>query len=104
MTFYLSGAAAYCIFLLYQMFSDQECSNFGDRTSWTVIAIASIFWPLVIPLSVREKRAKAEAKAKLEAMPKPLNFGADTQHIKIIKQIEEPPIKSTPQLNPANNS
>jgi hypothetical protein len=103
MTFYLSGAGAYCIFLLYQMFNDQECSKL-DRTSWLVIAIASIFWPLVIPLSVREKRAKAEARAKLAAMPKPLNFGAEARHIKIVKQVEEPETRSTPQLNPAINS
>jgi hypothetical protein len=91
MTFYLSGASAYCIFLLYQMFSDQECSK-RDRTSWLVIALASIFWPLVIPLSVKEKRGKAKAKDKLAAIPKPLDFGAEARHIKIVKQVEEPKI------------
>ncbi len=87
MTFYLAGAGVYCVFLLYRMFSDRECSK-TDRTSWVVIAIASIFWVIVIPISIMEIQAKTKVKAQLDAIPKPINFGAGAQHIKTIKQIK----------------
>ncbi len=102
MTFYLSGAGAYCFFLLYRMFSDRECSK-TDRASWIVIAIASLFWIVVIPISILEIRAKAKAKAQLDALAKPMNFGADARHIKVVQQVEEePPETITPQLHPGN--
>lgn len=53
MTFYLIGAGAYCAFLTYMMFQDQECSN-SDLGSWLVIAIASLLWMIVIPISILE--------------------------------------------------
>lgn len=102
MTFYLSGAGAYCFFLLYRMFSDRECSK-TDRADWIVIAIASLFWVIVIPISILEIRAKARAKEQLDALAKPMNFGADTRHIKVVQQVEEePPETITHQLHPGN--
>lgn len=88
MTFYLSGAGAYCFFLLYKMFSDRECSK-TDRASWIVIAIASLFWVVVIPVSILELRAKAQAKAQLDTVAKPMNFGTQARHIKTIHQVAE---------------
>ena len=102
MTFYLSGSVAYCAFLLYKMFEDRECSK-TDRASWMVIAIASLFWVFVVPLSIVEIRTKAKAKARLEAIPKPMNFGADARQIKTIQQVEETESNTTPQLKPGNS-
>lgn len=103
MTFYLSGAGAYGIFLLYRMFSDTECSK-TDRASWMVIAIASLFWVIVIPISILEIQSKAQAKAKLDTIAKPLNFGTEVRHIKTIQQVAEKPSENnSPQLNPGNS-
>ena len=102
MTFYLSGVGAYCVFLLYKMFSDRECSK-RDRVSWIVIAIASVFWVIVIPLSIIEIQAKAKAKAQLDAIPKPMNFGAEARHIKTVQHLEEAAENITPHLNPGNS-
>lgn len=88
MTFYLSGVGAYCLFLIFRMFSDQECSK-TDRVSWMVIVVASLFWIIVIPLSILELQSKAKVKAKLDALPKPMNFGAEAAHIKTVQHIEE---------------
>lgn len=53
MTFYLIGAGTYCAFLTYMMLQDQECSSF-DFGSWLVIAIATLLWMIVIPVSILE--------------------------------------------------
>jgi len=63
MTFYLSGTVAYCLFLLLAKFSDRECSK-TDPISWLVIAIASSFWIVVIPISLLEIMGKSKAKSK----------------------------------------
>ena len=65
MTFYFSGAAAYSIFLISKMFQDRECSK-TDPLSWLIIATASLLWILVIPISLLEIKAKAQAKAEAE--------------------------------------
>lgn len=102
MIFYLSGAGAYGIFLLYRMLNDAECSK-SDRASWIVIAIASLFWVIVIPISILELQSKAKAKAELDAVAKPLNFGTQTRYIKTIQQVNEGSSENTkPQLNPGN--
>ena len=67
MTFYLSGAGAYCAFLLFKKFSDKECSK-TDPVSWAVIAIAATFWIVVIPLSAVELRTKAKQQAQLNSV------------------------------------
>lgn len=67
MTLYLSGASAYCAFLLFTKFSDQECSK-TDPASWIVVALASALWIVVIPISLMEIRAKAQAKVQQEAI------------------------------------
>ena len=103
MTFYLSGAGAYCFFLLCRMFGDEECSK-TDRASWIVIAIASLFWIIVIPISILEIQTKAKTKARLDAVAKPVNFGADARQIKTIQQVrDEPSDNVTPKLNPHNS-
>ena len=64
MTFYLSGTVAYGLFLLLCKFSDRECSK-TDLVSWLVIAIASTFWIVVIPISLLEVRSKSKARSRL---------------------------------------
>lgn len=103
MTFYLSSAGAYCFFLLFKMFSDAECDK-SDRAAWIVIAIASLFWVVVIPISVLEMRAKAKAKAHLDEIAKPINFGAEARHIKTVRQItDEAEDNHLPQFKPGIN-
>ena len=65
MAFYLIGAGAYCAVLISMMIKDQKCSNF-DLGSWIVIAIASLLWIIVIPVSILEKfgKDKAEQESK----------------------------------------
>lgn len=65
MAFYFSGAIAYGTFLAYRMSQDSECSK-TDLTSWTIIAIASLFWIVVIPISVVELKTKAQANNQKE--------------------------------------
>ena len=65
MTFYLSGVVAYCVFLLFAMFSDRECSK-TDPTSWMVIAIASLLWVIFIPISILETVCKKKIKKTIE--------------------------------------
>lgn len=81
MTFYLSGVGAYCAFLLFSKFSDQECSK-TDPTSWLVVAIASMFWIVVIPISLMEIRSKAKEKQRVEALNSTLNSEASDQQLK----------------------
>lgn len=69
MTFYLSGAGAYGIFLIYRMFGDPKCSK-TDPTSWMVITIGSLFWLVVIPISLLELRSKFLAKNQLNTVAK----------------------------------
>jgi len=85
------------------MFSDRECSK-TDRASWIVIALASMFWVVVIPISILEIQAKAKAKAQLDAVAKPMNFGTDARYIKTVQQvIDEPEENTSPKLNPGNS-
>ena len=65
MTFYLSGAGAYCAFLLFSKFSDKECSK-TEPASWLVVAIASALWIIVIPISLIEIQTKAKDRQQLE--------------------------------------
>ena len=80
MTFYLSGAGAYCAFLLFKKFSDRECSK-TDPASWLVIAIASTFWIAVIPLSVLEIRAKAKRQSQLDDLLNSSNYGSSLESV-----------------------
>jgi hypothetical protein len=66
MTFYFCSAASYSVFLIYRMFQDQECSK-TDFFSWLIIAIASLLWIVVIPISILELQAKAKAKTTSRA-------------------------------------
>ena len=99
MTLYLSGASAYCAFLLFSKFSDQECSK-TDPTSWLVIAIASIFWVIVVPISLMEIRSKAKSKEQLEEMTKPRNSEMIAQRIDSAEQSNEFDSNTLIQLNP----
>ena len=68
MILYLSGTVAYCLFLLTSKFSDKECSK-TDPISWLVIAIASSFWIVVLPISLIELINKSKAKLKSKKTP-----------------------------------
>ena len=57
MIFYFSVAGIYGSFLIYKMLWDQNCSH-SDLASWIVIAIATLFWIVVIPVSILEIFAK----------------------------------------------
>lgn len=70
MTFYLSGAGAYCLFLLFSKFSDRECSK-TDLRSWLVLIVASTLWMIVFPISLIELTAKTKNKRSQ-------NFDAET--------------------------
>lgn len=99
MTLYLSGAGAYCAFLLFSKFSDQECSK-TDPASWLVVAIASTFWIIVIPISLMEIRTKTKAKEELAAMTNSGNSQVITQRTEQITQREEFDTNTLGQLNP----
>lgn len=99
MTLYLSGAGAYCAFLLFSQFSDQECSK-TDPASWLVIAIASILWVIVIPVSLIEIRSKAKSKEQLEEMTKSRNSEAIAQRMDSAGQSNEFDSNTLVQLNP----
>ena len=60
---YLSGTIAYGLFLLLSKFNDRKCSK-TDPISWLVIAIASSFWIIVIPISLLEIKSKSKAKSQ----------------------------------------
>ena len=66
MAFYLSGVGIYGVFLLLVKFSDKECSKI-DFASWLVLAIASILWIVVVPISSIEIATKLKQKALLDA-------------------------------------
>ncbi len=82
MTLYLSGAGAYCTFLLCCKFMDRECSK-TDPTSWIVVAIASALWLVVIPISLIEIRTKARV-AKLDSRSKLVNSVTNQQQIETV--------------------
>lgn len=88
MTLYLSGAGAYCAFLLLCKFKDRECSK-TDPTSWIIVAIASAFWIVVMPISLIEIRTKASIKArtaKHDAMVKSVNSVKNLHQIETVYQ------------------
>jgi hypothetical protein len=67
MIIYLTGASAYCAFLIFNLFNDQECSN-TDSTSWIAVALASAFWVIVVPISLMEIRGKLKDRGKLNTV------------------------------------
>lgn len=87
MTFYLSGAGAYCAFLLFKKFSDRECCK-TDLTSWLVIAIACTFWIAVIPLSVLEIRTKAKRQSQLDDISNSSNCESSLEPVESNLQFE----------------
>lgn len=99
MTLYLSGAGAYCTFLLFSKFSDQECSK-TDPVSWLVIAIASVFWVIVVPISLIEIRSKAKSKESLEEMTTSRSSEMIAQRIDSVGQTNEFDSNTLVQLNP----
>ena len=100
MTFYLSGAGAYCIFLLFKKFSDKECSE-TDPASWLVIAIAVTLWMIVIPLSVVELRTKAKRQKQLDDILTNTHSSLNLQTTQIQQQEFES--QAISQLNPSNS-
>lgn len=82
MIFYLTGAGAYCTFLIFNLFKDRKCPN-TDLTSWIVVALASTLWVVVLPISLIEIRTKIKDKAKIknstlsssyQCMPEPIGI------------------------------
>ncbi len=98
MTLYLSGAGAYCAFLLLSKFSDRECSK-TDPASWLVVAIASALWIIVVPISLIEIRTKTKAKAQLAQIRKAGNPQTITQKVEATGEIKEFDANSLAQLN-----
>ncbi|MGD1918819.1 MAG: hypothetical protein ACFCAD_07970 [Pleurocapsa sp.] len=47
------------------MLQDRECSK-TDPLSWSVIAIASLLWVVVLPISIREIQTKAKQNNTLK--------------------------------------
>ncbi len=95
--YYASGSIVYLAFLVIRLTKDLDTSN-NDHKSWQVIAIATLLWPVVIPLSYLELRSKAKARAKLDAMPKPMSFGVNARYIKTVQLEEVTNMDSNPQL------
>ena len=83
--FYLSGCFAYAFFLAVNLSKDTDAV--GDFASWRILVLASLFWPIVIPLSWLEVRAKKKKQAILDAMPKPTTMSDGS--IRYIKQTVE---------------
>lgn len=101
MTFYLSGAGAYCAFLLLRKFSDRECSK-TDPVSWLAVAIASALWVIVIPISLIEIRTKAKDRQQLSATES-ANLAAKLQYENTVELIEEFDSRNLSQLNAGNS-
>lgn len=58
MTVYFSGAAV--LFSIYMAaFLRDTTTSKGDVASWIVIAIATLFWPITLPISLKELTPKA---------------------------------------------
>ena len=98
MTLYLSGAGAYCAFLLLRKFNDRECSK-TDPISWLVVAVASALWIIVIPISLIEIRTKAKVKAQLAQIRKSRDPQTITQKVEATEEIKEFDANSLAQLN-----
>lgn len=46
--------------LLLKMFIQDYTVSITDRMSWVVLICAALFWPIVLPISVREKMTKKQ--------------------------------------------
>lgn len=98
MTFYLSGAGIYGIFLLLAKFSDRESSK-TDPASWLVLAIASVLWIVVLPISLVEISTKLRQKSLLNS-DRPKN--QNQKYIETVLQAEEFESNTLSQLNTGN--
>ncbi|MEM7760467.1 MAG: hypothetical protein AAF298_20405 [Cyanobacteria bacterium P01_A01_bin.40] len=102
MTLYLSGAGAYCAFLLFCKFSDKECSK-TDPASWLVVVLASALWMIVIPISFLEIRSKAKAKNQLELIKGTTSSEIIARHLEATEETNEFDSSSLGGLNPSNS-
>ncbi len=63
LSYFITGytiiALAVGLFLL-KMFIQDYTVSITDRTSWVVLICAALFWPIVLPISVREKMTKKQ--------------------------------------------
>lgn len=101
MTFYLSGAGLYCAFLLFCKFGDKECSK-TDPASWLVVAIASAFWIVAIPISLVEISTKARPKEQIKTLNS-TNLAKNQQYVETVIQTEEFEANAISQLNTSNS-
>lgn len=96
---YLVVAVTYFAFLLFNKFSDKECSK-TNFASWLIVILASAFWILVIPIALIEISFKAQAKASLKEMEKSLDSRLGSQQIELVaKEIDS---NNTARLTPEN--
>ena len=63
---YLFGALASSGIWLSAFLKDDSTPK-SDVASWVVIAIATIIWPVSVPLAIRERAARNERSPLLEA-------------------------------------
>lgn len=100
MTFYLSGAGIYGVFLLLSKFSDKECSK-SDPASWLVLAIASALWIVVVPISLIEITTKLKQKDRFDPTRK-AKPNQNQKYIETVLQGEEFDSNALSQLNAGN--
>lgn len=98
MTFYLSGAGIYGVFLLLAKLSDKECSK-TDPASWLVLAIASALWVVVAPISLIEVSTKLKQKVRFDPTKK---ANLNQKYIETVLQAEEFESNTFSQLNTGN--
>lgn len=87
MTFYLFGAGIYGVFLLIIKFSKKDDSK-TDPAAWLVLAIASILWIVVVPISLIEIFTKHKQKALLDANKK-ANLNRDREYLTTVLQAKK---------------
>lgn len=89
---YLLVGSSYFIFLILLIAKDKE-SSLKESIHLKVAIIASIFWPLVMPLSILELKAKAKEQARVKAfaaIPRPVSMAnGEIRYIRTVHPIEE---------------
>ncbi|MFZ1026217.1 MAG: hypothetical protein WAN66_08360 [Limnoraphis robusta] len=65
--YYLAGYTIIALavgFTLLWMFIQDSTVSITDRTCWIVLIGAALFWPIVLPISVRERMAQSDCHSK----------------------------------------
>ncbi|WP_036476604.1 hypothetical protein [Myxosarcina sp. GI1] len=89
---YLSISGGYFLVLLLAIVADKEAS-INDLIHFKAAFTAALFWPIVMPVSLLELKAKAAHRAKQEAfdaLPKPMTMSdGRIRYIKQVKTVAE---------------